>query len=681
MKVCLHALMKNEVGRIERLLASCVDHVSCVHLHDTGSTDATIAIAEAFLRERDIPYYISRGSFYNFSQARNQALRECHIWLNNDPTIDADWILLLDADMTLGGPFPSTTGSASGDLEGTAYTLTQLQGSLSYPNTRLLRTTAKAHYVGVTHEFLAVEDVQHLDRPVLLDHADGGTRGEKYERDKRLLEAALKTEQNEGLKARYQYYLAQTLYEMGKLAHAANAWAKRATMGGYHEEAWHARYKVAQCLYELKDKRFLGKAWEAYAADPSRGEPIYLIAKYHLDRGEHDAACAAAEQGLALGMPTEAKLFLDDWVHRIGFKEVLAICSFYSQLPQRKERGKLACTGLTTTHGADKDQALRNMVHYAEVLADSGRLDEVMPLNPSNIPDGFTASTPSVTVVDGKLKALVRCVNYTYDQAKTWYTPTDGTDTIRTVNLLCDLDDAGQVLRAVEVLDRSRVSSYEQCRIRGYEDLRLIAHKGNLLVAGTVCDKNDEEQREFCLADLSSEGELTHLRVNRTIELTSVQKNWMPVVVGNSLCFVYKVSPTYVVSWDGAQPKLDRWRQPISHDLSLLRGGSQLVNWLDGWVALTHEVAHLPEGCRHYLHRWVRFGPTLAITGVSAPFFFKQRGTEYCTGLTRHRGKFWIGFSVGDKEAWLGVLDERRLPALEPVRNYEPQPQTWQFTM
>ena len=75
-------IVKNEERDLSRCLAS-LDGVDEIVVVDTGSTDATVAIAEeAGARVRKIPWN------HDFAAARNQALDACV----------GDWILVIDAD-------------------------------------------------------------------------------------------------------------------------------------------------------------------------------------------------------------------------------------------------------------------------------------------------------------------------------------------------------------------------------------------------------------------------------------------------------------------------------------------------------------------------------------------------------------------------------------------------------
>lgn len=79
-------IVKDEAARLATCLESARSLVQEIIIVDTGSTDATVAIAQEFhARVYDFPWN------YNFSDARNESLRYA----------TGDWVLVLDADEVL----------------------------------------------------------------------------------------------------------------------------------------------------------------------------------------------------------------------------------------------------------------------------------------------------------------------------------------------------------------------------------------------------------------------------------------------------------------------------------------------------------------------------------------------------------------------------------------------------
>src|SRR5579871_6615852 len=273
--LCLNMIVKNETANLERCLTAHVDHVACWVIVDTGSTDGTQDFIRSFFASRGVPGELHSAPFVNFEQARNAALDAAYA-----STLTFDYLLFCDADMEL---VVDDTGFR-GRLPAAGYRLIQRSDALTYWNIRLVRRDSKARYRGVTHEYIDVPGgVEALEGAWYRDHASGANRVDKFERDIRLLEAALKDEPDNH---RYWFYLAQSMRDAGRTQEAADTYAKRAEMGGWDEEAWNARLQQARCLRKLGDDgAFVRAALAAYNVRPQRAEPLYDLARFYREKG------------------------------------------------------------------------------------------------------------------------------------------------------------------------------------------------------------------------------------------------------------------------------------------------------------------------------------------------------------------------------------------------------------
>jgi glycosyltransferase involved in cell wall biosynthesis len=646
--ICLCMIVRNEAKVIERCLTAALPFVDCWAIADTGSTDDTPAIIERFFAARGLPGKLTRTTFKNFSQARNEALalaRAVPGW---------QYALLVDADMVLSGTLDRRA------LGAPSYKLLQTDGGLNWFNTRLVRRDVEAKYVGATHEYLSVPDGPNLTDLVILDRADGGNRHEKAARDIRLLNESLAGEpQNE----RSMFYLAQTYREIGRHHEAIQWYRRRIERGGWDEEVWASYYGIARSYRELGDEaECLRASLDAYNYRPSRGEPLKLLAQFLRERGKNESALLIAEELAATPYPGDI-LFVERGVYAWGADQERAIAGFYSKKPARREAGYRACARLTTcADGAIREESKKNFTFYAKSAAELfGAETRKIDWKPA---DGYAPMNPSVCVVDGRRLVLVRTVNYTVTP-QGQYPTLDGSGIIRTHNHVLEMDSTWKISETTEIVDASGIPR-TKFPVEGFEDCRLwISPTGEFRASTTVRDLTESGHCEMAILTLDAGWRATHVDVVRDYEGAQTQKNWMPVT-DRPWSFVYSCDPTVVIE-RRSPATVETHRSTPAECLADLRGGSQVIPFEDGWLALTHEVAWRPE--RVYLHRFVRFDADFRVTAVTDPFYFEHVGIEFCAGLARDGERLVASYGVDDARAALAFVDPAAVTrALRPLR-------------
>ena len=221
-------------------------------------------------------------------------------------------------------------GSFRDRLEAPGYRLLQrAESGFTYWNIRLVQRTVGARYHGVTHEYLDVPGgVKELPGIWYKDHASGSNRVDKFERDIKLLLEALEQEPDN---PRHWFYLAQSYRDAGRTAEAAQAYAKRAEMGGWDEEAWNSRLQEARCRRKLGDDAgFLRSALAAFNQRPRRADPLYDLALFYRERGMNDASVLFSEAGLAIKWPEDDILFVEEFIYKAGLQEEYSIAANYA---------------------------------------------------------------------------------------------------------------------------------------------------------------------------------------------------------------------------------------------------------------------------------------------------------------------------------------------------------------
>ena len=469
--LCLNMIVKNEMANLERCLSAVAPYIACWVIGDTGSTDGTQEFIRSFFAARNIPGELHSFPFENFEQARNAAL-DCAA----ASPLAYDYLLFADADMEL----VVEDSEFGARLEAPGYRLIQRAASgLTYWNTRLVRRDAGARYHGVTHEYLDVPGgVKELQGVWYKDHASGANRKVKFERDIRLLSAALEKEPGSH---RYWFYLAQSYRDAGRTAEAAEAYAKRAAMGGWDEEAWYARLQEARCLRQMGDEGgFLRQALAAFNQRPQRAEPLYDLARFYRERGMNAASVMFAEQGLAMKQPDQDILFLEDFVYQAGFQEEFSIAANYARAPAQKDRGFAACNWLAlnrTIPERTRNLAISNLHFYIESAA------KMMPSFAARqvgfaAPAGYRPTNPSIARQGNEFVLVQQTVNYTIDHAipdgdDRHYTTPNGAP-VNTRNFLLRLDDDLAIRSSTEILPPEGMPAWPVASgVRGLAALRL----------------------------------------------------------------------------------------------------------------------------------------------------------------------------------------------------------------
>jgi len=651
--LCLNMIVKNEMANLERCLSAVADHIDFWVIGDTGSTDGTQDFIRSFFAARNIPGELHSFSFHNFEQARNAALDFAYA-----SPLAYDYLLFDDADMEL----VVEDRDFRTKLTAPSYTVLQ-RASISYWNTRLVRRDAGARYRGVTHEYVDVPGGggEQLHGIWYKDHASGSNRVDKFQRDIRLLREALKKEPDN---SRYWFYLAQSYRDAGQTEKAAEAYAKRAGMGGWDEEAWYARLQQARCLRKLGDEGgFLREALAAFNQRPQRAEPLYDIARYYRDKGSNDACALFAEAGLAMERPNDV-LFIEDFVYTTGFKEEYSISANYSRDPARKERGFAACNWLALNRSiseSSRNLAVSNIHFYVEPAAKMMRsfVAHQVGFRP---PEGYRATNPSIVRRGDEILLVQRTVNYTIDPAfpdgdnRRYATPSG--KPIHTRNFLLHLDASFAIRSSTEILPPDNMLEPAWPLVQGFEDLRPFVWRDGLWCIACVRELTPDGWCEQVLARIDdhepTECRLTDWRALHPPGPRLHEKNWMPRVAGDSLQFVYLCDPTRFVD-DQAQTVTET--VPPIH-AELFRGGSQLIAFDDGWLAIVHE-ARVRDKQRVYRHRFAWFDKADRFRAVSRPFHLKRQGVEFAAGLAWHPDgkRLIISYGVEDSEAWIATVD------------------------
>ena len=334
-RICLSMIVKNEAPVITRCLASVLPIIDYWIICDTGSTDGTQDIIRNFFAEHGKPGELHERPWKDFAHNRSEALTLSRPHADYSLIIDADDVLELPPGFKL--PF----------LNADSYTVEIRQEELRYVRTQLIRAALPWRYEGVLHEFLTCGRDSNGDRvfPENLSHkallgvhirmTKGGARrrvteSERYSRDAAVLAAALATETDPFLIARYNFYLAQSHQNAGEKQKALEHYLKRAGLGFWQQEIFISLYQAANLKAQLGHAP--DEVIEAYAAaaraDPRRAEALHGAARYCREQKRYQQGYELAKRALHLH-PPEGALFLARWVYDYGVLDEYSVTAYW----------------------------------------------------------------------------------------------------------------------------------------------------------------------------------------------------------------------------------------------------------------------------------------------------------------------------------------------------------------
>lgn len=657
--VALCMIVRDEAEVLERCIESVRGLIDSWTICDTGSTDGTPELVERLLS--DVPGQLHRTDWVDFGHNRSELMRLARG--------TADYLLLIDADMTIieSGPLPM--------LVWDAYALRH-EGSLGYWIPRLVRGDSAWYFQGSTHEYLACESEHTQARLYALrvEHfADGGTRAEKYERDRTLLEAELDRDPGQ---ERATFYLAQTLRDMGDTERAIELYERRAELGGWDEEVFYAAFQAASLRAESDPETAIPHLLAAFERRPTRVEPLFRLMQAFGELGWHESAYSIGLRAIEITEPADS-LFVarDTYAWRVRFEHAMNAHRTERDAEARDEYEALLVNpdvpGGVKNSAYENLRRLRNRANPGVAIRQEGvpRLSDLAPSVSLGeiklaIEPAWPQFNPSIANDGDGFRLIVRSSNYSLREGV--YSMLDESGEIRTLNYLAHLSPELEVID-VEPLRGEDDLERHPFPVVGWEDCRIFQVNDGWYATAVARDLDPEGVCRTVLLSLDG-ARVTEARILPGPDPHRHEKNWMPFTDDGELRFVYSSSPTVVTSVDPAGGG------PVTvavHDAPAqakeFRGGSNGVKTVGGTLFCIHEAFDF-DGPRRYLHRFVHFDPDWKLEGVTPRFHLTGNDVEMCTGLARRGEELVFTFGVGDRAAALGVcLEQEILDLVEPV--------------
>ncbi|MGV3739675.1 MAG: glycosyltransferase [Gammaproteobacteria bacterium] len=328
-------MIKNEAVSIEETLNSYVSGgLKHFFILDTGSTDNTIAIVEAYFKKHPVSVSMHQEPFIDFAQSRNRALElaeHCFSTAIFFMMPDAEWHLQYPAELI---QFCEQERTHATPL----YLLTIKMNSVEFTTARLFRVNAYIRFRGVVHE--VPEQIAEVKVPdpicfQVLSTQQGIEKSKlRWERDLVLLSNALTENADD---PRTVFYLAQTYECLERLEEAYHLYQIRAKLPGWDEENFITYFRLG-CLAERLSQQTeqsvvtwdhaMNYFLQAFALRPHRIEPLVKMANHYWPSNAQ-ACYLFIKHAYDLPYPKQDRLFIEKDMYDYERYEIMSRCAWY----------------------------------------------------------------------------------------------------------------------------------------------------------------------------------------------------------------------------------------------------------------------------------------------------------------------------------------------------------------
>lgn len=341
--------------------------------------------------------------------------------------------------------------------------------------------------------------------------------------------------------------------------------------------------------------------------------------------------------------------------------DIISISGYYSKLPEKKLAGKAACEKIALNRNLswhERDIARKNSIWYANSIlelcpsTENRKIDFLPKYN-------YSAMNPSIiTTPDGKILMIQRTVNYLIREDGSY--DMRGDSAIRTVNYLIEFDANYNIISKKEILPPENLPAPKYSLVIGWEDCRLFSWKNELWCTGTVRELTDDGWCNIVLSKIENvDDQYCRFANYRIIEPNfkekQHEKNWMPLITGDNLYFLYSCDPVRVIDYHGNL--ISQQESTIASDS--FRGGGSLIPFDNNWLAVIHESHVMADNRRTYMHRFVVYDHQGCLIKYSPAFYFKQPGVEFAAGLAKdpNSDKIIVSFGFKDNESYISIIN------------------------
>ncbi len=652
-KICLNMIVKNESKIIVRLLTSVLPLIDTYCICDTGSTDNTITIIKSFFDIHKISGCIISEPFRDFGYNRSFALKQCYGLPN------ADYLLLLDADMRLELPHSFSAEQFKKSLISDAYYMFQGSQHFFYKNVRILKNRENLSYWGVTHEYVNLPadcKIGEIPRTSIFinDVGDGGSKTDKFVRDIRLLTQGLIDEPNN---ERYTFYLANSYRDAGQYQNAIDTYKKRIVLGGWKQEVWLSYYSIGTCYKNLNDMPNAIFFWlEGFQYYPERIENLYEIVQHYRTIGHNFLAYKFYEIAdyHRKTYPLTDHLFYQKDVYDYKLDYEFSIFGYYCNIP-REQILKSCMKVLNCSYTTDSifNNVLKNYKFYVSAISEFSTSSEVIQLNniknEIDLGEAFVSSTPSLCIHNNKLYINTRYVDYRiYSNGE--YT---NNKVITTKNIVSIYDIREPEWKKTDEFLLKYNELYDSV-YAGIEDIRILINDNKLCFSANRGLTYNNITIETGTIDINNQNVTSKLAIKPGMR--PVEKNWVLFTHKSNIKVIYQWYPLTIGEFSKNTDVENTTTTFVTTNtiqtppfFKRLRGSTNGVIIGDEIWFITHMVSD--ENLRYYYHIFVVLDKnTYEVTRYSTMFSFDKERIEYTLGFAymEQTDQFIIGYSTND---------------------------------
>lgn len=306
-----------------------------------------------------------------------------------------------------------------------------------------------------------------------------------------------------------------------------------------------------------------------------------------------------------------------------------------------------------------------------DVLKSGGMIKPLIIPSESNNQTGLF--NPTVLVEDsGEIIVNIRHCQYTiyhsekkkfeHEYGPLVYLHPENDLTLTTTNYFCNLDDNLDIVN-YKAIDTKELDVPPLWEFIGLEDVRLVKWDNKLFASGVRRDTTPNGVGRMELSCIQEDEqnnikEISRFRIPTPGDDSSYcEKNWMPIL-DQPYHYVKWCNPTEIVQVDPDTKTCVTIKtgQPVSYNQDL-RGGSQVIPYKDGYLALVHVVnlftseAGRKDGI--YRHVFVYWDKNFDLIKISKQFNFMGADIEFCAGMAIKDGSMLITFGFQDNAAYI----------------------------